>query len=187
MPSPSRLGRSSARKLVNCEKTSALCPSSMTSVRRGIRTSNFAEGSCARRGSISPLWQAAWRSRSSASRDCIFERFTPSRGLWPAPGGGRPAVAGAWAKPQQRLEDLHLRAVDAIARDPFEQRRPVVRAQLVVVAPLRAFELALERLLGAGRQFRRHLLLGAPEDERTQRPRQPLEVLIAAGPRRAGA
>ena len=29
---------------MNCEKTSALCPSSTTSIRRGISTSNFADG-----------------------------------------------------------------------------------------------------------------------------------------------
>ena len=66
--------RSSARKLVNCEKTSALCPSSTTSPSRGSSTSNFADGSSRARADRSGRgWQAAWRSRSSASSICIFD------------------------------------------------------------------------------------------------------------------
>ena len=99
----------------------------------------------------------------------------------------QPAVAGGLPQAQQRLEDLHLRPVDAVARHAREQRLAVVRAQLVVVPALRPFELALQRLLGAARQLRRDLLLGAAQDERPQRARQPREVLVGARPRRAGA
>ena len=129
---------------MNCENTSALCPSSITSPAAGS----------ARR--TSPT--ARPRARGSMSA----------------------AVARRLAQPQQRLENLHLRAIDAVAGDAREQRLAIVRAQLVVVPPLRAFELALERLLGASRQLRRDLLLRAPQDERTQRAREPFEILVAA-------
>ena len=78
------------------------------------------------------------------------------------------------AQPQQRLEDLHLRSVDAVARDPREQRFAIMRAQLVVMPPLRRLELAVQRLLGPSRQLRRDLFFGPPQDERPQRARQPL-------------
>ena len=73
-------GRSSASKLVNCENTSALCPSLDHLGSRGMqhaRTSPTVRRP--RVGSIRPLWHAACRSRSSASRICIFDRLTPSR------------------------------------------------------------------------------------------------------------
>ncbi len=50
-------------------------------------------------------------------------------------------------------------------------------AQLVVELALRPLELAEHRLLGLRRQLRRDLLLGAPQQERAQRHRQPLAGL----------
>ena len=61
--------RTSARKLVNCEKTRTLCPSSTTSLIWGRSMSSLALGSAARVGSIRPGWQAAWRSRSKRFED----------------------------------------------------------------------------------------------------------------------
>jgi hypothetical protein len=45
-------------------------------------------------------------------------------------------------------------------------------------AALRPFELAVERLLGARRQLRRDLLLGAAQDERAQRAREHRRGLV---------
>jgi hypothetical protein len=71
----------SAEQLVNCEKTSALCPSSIDLAQ--LRQEQHVElgARVARRavGSIRPGWQAAWRRRSSASRIWIFDRDRPSR------------------------------------------------------------------------------------------------------------
>ena len=58
-------------------------------------------------------------------------------------------------------------------------------AQVVVLLALRAFQLAEDRLLGLLRQFARHLLLGAPQNERPQRLRQQLARLLARIARQA--
>ena len=73
-------------------------------------------------------------------------------------------------QPQQRLEDLHLRAVDAARA----RRAPAASAGSGRAARRRArrcgaLELAVERLLGSRRQLRRDLLLRPPQDERPQR------------------
>ena len=57
-----------------------------------------------------------------------------------------------------------------------QQRFAVVLAQFVVLLALRAFEFAVDGLLGLLRQFARHLLFGAPQDERAQRLRQKLRA-----------
>ena len=56
--------------------------------------------------------------------------------------------------------------------DPPEQRNAVVLAQLVIELSLLRFELAIHCLLGFGRQFTRHLLLGSAQDKRPQRVTQ---------------
>ena len=72
------------------------------------------------------------------------------------------------SKPEQRLEHLHLRP-----RQPFlchgrQQSVTVVIAELVVEAPLRRLQIAVNRLLDLLRQLGRNLLLGPPENERPQ-------------------
>ena len=52
-----------------------------TPVSCGMSASNFADGSPARAGSISPGWHAAWRRRNSASSTCIFDFCSPSRAI----------------------------------------------------------------------------------------------------------
>ena len=81
---------------MNCEKTSALCPSSTTSSQ--LRQQHVELGG---------------RLVDAARID-------------------QAGMAGRLAQAQQRLEHLHLRFGQPVARDAREQRRPVVRAQLVV-------------------------------------------------------
>ncbi len=69
--------------------------------------------------------------------------------------------------------------------EPAEQRWPIVVAQLVVELALARLQIAVQRLLGLGRQFRGDLLLGAAQDERPQRPRQQARVAPASGLRPA--
>ena len=52
-------------------------------------------------------------------------------------------------------------------------------AQLVVLLLLRAFEFAVDGLLGLRRQLARHLLLGAAQDERTQGLRENAPRILA--------
>ena len=65
--------RRSASRLVNCEKTSALWPSSSELLRVAAAAGRaWRDGSSARSRSSRPGWQAACRSRSSASRTWIL-------------------------------------------------------------------------------------------------------------------
>src|SRR3954451_23991937 len=75
-------------------------------------------------------------------------------------------------QPQQRLEDLHPRLLDAAFADASEERGAVVISELVVEFFLLPFELAVERLLGALRQLGGDLLFRPAEDQRTQRAGQ---------------
>ena len=72
------------------------------------------------------------------------------------------------AKPEQRLEHLHLRPRQALPGDRREQGVTVVVPELVVEAPLRRLQVAVNRLLDFLRQLRRDLLLRPPENERPQ-------------------
>src|SRR5262245_48557544 len=88
-------------------------------------------------------------------------------------------MARSLTEPQQRLEDLHLRSVDAVARNSRQQGLAIVGAQLVVMSALRRLELALQRLFGAPRQLGRDLLLRPAKDEWAQRAREPFEIFVS--------
>ena len=66
------------RKLVNCEKTMVLWPSSASSARRGNRVSSLALGSSMRDLLRRPGWHAACRRRRSASRTWSLDLPRPS-------------------------------------------------------------------------------------------------------------
>ena len=76
-----------------------------------------------------------------------------------------PGVAGGLAEAEQRLEHLHLRAVQAPRIDAVEQGLAVVIAQLVVALALLGGQVAVEGLLQLLRQLAGDLLLRAAEDE----------------------
>src|SRR5437764_824010 len=78
-------------------------------------------------------------------------------------------VAGGLAQSQQRFQDLHSRFLDAAFSDAAEESGAVVIAQVVVLLFLLPFQLAVERLLDALRQFGRNLLLRSAQQQRTQR------------------
>ena len=69
--------------LVNCENTSDLWPSETSSLICGIRKSSFAKASFSSPRFNRAGWQAACRSRSSASSTCILLLASPS--FWTAP------------------------------------------------------------------------------------------------------
>jgi hypothetical protein len=94
-------------------------------------------------------------------------------------------VAGRLPQAQQSLQDHDLRPSQALPADLLEQRALVVQAQVLVEPPLLAFELAEERLLDLRGQLAGHLLLGAAQDERPQRARQEIPLLVAELPRTA--
>ena len=79
-------------------------------------------------------------------------------------------VEGRLAESQEGLEDVDLRLGQAGLGDLLGDRQAVVVAQLAVALLLGALQVAVERLLGFGRQFGEHLALGASEDEGGQRP-----------------
>src|SRR5678816_4353543 len=121
MPRSRSCSRSSARKLVNCEKTSALCPSSIVSISRGRSSSSFAEASPFLSGSTSAGWQAAWRRRSSASSTCSL------------------AVCQGAPPPFQLAENRLLRfrrqiGGDLVLRSPEDERPECPRQQLQFLA-----------------------------------------------------
>ena len=95
-----------ARKLVNWEKTSALCPSpdDLGEPRQEQRRASRSTRRRAR-GRSGPGWQAAWRSRSRASRTWIFDRPSPSR---PTRAEQRRAVVVAQLVVQLALGRLEL-------------------------------------------------------------------------------
>ena len=78
-------------------------------------------------------------------------------------------MAGRLAQSQQRLQHLDLGFRQALRGHRLQQRIAVVQAQFVVELALRGLQLAEEGLLGFGRKLARHLLLGAPQNERAQR------------------
>ena len=84
----------------------------------------------------------------------------------------QPGMAGRLAQAQQRLQHVHLRLLQPVARDAPEQRRSVVVAQLVVQLALRAHQIAVHRQLRPRRQLRRDLRLRAPQDERADAARE---------------
>ena len=97
----------------------------------------------------------------------------------------QPGMARRLAQAQQRLEHVHLRLLQPVARDAPEQRRPIVVPQLVVQLALHPTQIAVQRQLGARRQLRRHLRLRAPQDERTDAAREDLDraaVLLRGRP-----
>ena len=69
----------------------------------------------------------------------------------------------------------------------LQQRVAVVLAQFVVELALGGLQLAVDGLLGLGGKFRRHLLLGAAQDERPQRVgQQAAGFLVGIARRPAG-
>src|SRR5262245_9752439 len=88
------------------------------------------------------------------------------------------AMARSLTQPQQRLQNLHLRSIDAVARNSRQQCLAIVRAQFVVMSTLRWLQLALQRLFGAPRQLGRDLLLRPAKDEWAQRAREPFEIFV---------
>ena len=97
------------------------------------------------------------------------------------------------AQAQQRLEDLQLRLAEADRRADLlpKERGAIVVAQLVVQRALRRLEVAVQGLLGPGRQLGGHELLRAPQDERPKPAGQHLQrpvvgLRIRRGRRREG-
>ena len=115
---------------MNCEKTRTLCPSSTTSLIWGRSMSSLALGSPARVGSIRPGWQAAWRSRRSASRTSIFDRFSSAASLREQ----RAAVVRPELLVELALRGLHVavegllrllgKVLDDLRLGPAEDERP---------------------------------------------------------------
>src|SRR5262245_35091570 len=89
-------------------------------------------------------------------------------------------------KPEKRLQHLHLRARQPLSGHRGKQRLSVMIPELVVEAPLRRLEIAVNRLLDFFRQLRRHLLLGSSENERPQRPGEQVDLYAVCPPRPDG-
>src|ERR1700683_4199449 len=87
-------------------------------------------------------------------------------------------MAGELAQAEERLEDLHRRALHPILRDPLCDRSPVVGEELVVLAPVLRLELAIDRLLPPRGKLGRHFLLRPSEEERPDPPREELARLV---------
>ena len=82
-------------------------------------------------------------------------------------------MASRLAQAQQRFEYLKFEsALGPIVGFRLEQTRAVVIPHLVVKFSLARFEIAINRLLGFGRQLFGDLPLGPAQDERAQGPRQ---------------
>src|SRR3989442_1314132 len=156
-PSRSSRARTMASRLVNCEKTSALWPSSRTSASCGRRTSSLALPSSRRAPPRRPGWQAALHGRPAEGQTVLAAQ--EARGL----GRLRPRVLDGL-----RLVEDHVVEARVLQARRVAPERAVGRDDEVVVLEALACEEpsgpGVVEHLERGREARRLLL--PVEDER---------------------